>query len=107
MLLPRHARCDGSRRDGRTMGLFGHSKTGERRGPLEGVVTFFSSHHALRAESVLKKGEQPVRLVPGPREISPNCGVALRFDYSARDLVARLLSDSSVQIEAIHFYPEG
>ena len=69
-------------------------------------MTFFNSYHALRAESFLKKNRQEARLIPGPREISPNCGVALRFDYAVRDLVARMLSDASVQVEKVHFYPQ-
>jgi hypothetical protein len=89
------------------MALFGRSRADAQRAPLEGVVTFFSSHHALRAESVLKKAEHHVRLIPGPREISANCGVALRFDYAAREPVAALLAANGVQIENIHLYPEG
>jgi hypothetical protein len=73
---------------------------------LEGIVTFFGSHHALRAESVLKKAGHAVRLVPGPREISPNCGVALRIVHEKKDEIAGLLGKSSVQFEAIHHYPE-
>lgn len=73
---------------------------------LEGVVTFFGSHHALRAESVLKKAGHAVRLVPGPREISPNCGVALRFVQERKGEIADLLKQSSVQYEGIHHYPE-
>ncbi len=72
---------------------------------LEGVVTFYGSHHALRAENVLLENQQEVLLVPGPREISPNCGVALRFDYPVREQVKLLLRQSSVQFEAIHHYP--
>jgi len=68
-------------------------------------VTFFGSHHALRAEkSLLAAGLRAV-LVPGPREISPNCGVALRFDYGLKDEVQRMLEQSLVQYEEIHHYP--
>ena len=73
---------------------------------MEGVVTFFGSHHALRAESVMKRRGFPVRLIPGPREISPNCGVALRFSYDRREEVVSLLKANSVQFEAVHHYPE-
>jgi Protein of unknown function (DUF3343) len=86
--------------------MFGR-KDKERAGDaLEGVMTFFGSHHALRAESVMKKAGFPVRLVPGPREISPNCGVALRFSYDRRQEAVSLLEVSSVQFEAVHYYPE-
>ena len=74
--------------------------------PLDGLLTFFGSYHALRAESVLRKAGHAVRLVPGPRAISPNCGVALRFDIGRRDEVQAVLTQCSVQIEALHHYPE-
>jgi hypothetical protein len=73
---------------------------------LEGVVTFFGSHHALRAEKVLTASGFEAVLIPGPREISPNCGVALRFDYGESHQCEQILHEKSVQIEAIHHYPE-
>ena len=87
--------------------MFGRKERGRAADGLEGVITFFGSHHALRAESVLKKAGFPVRLIPGPREISPNCGVALRFSYDRREEALSLLEASSVQIEAVHHYPES
>lgn len=68
-------------------------------------MTFFGSYHALRAEKVLLAAGQRAVLVPGPREISPNCGVALRFDHRFRDEVERVLEVGLVQFEAIHHYP--
>jgi hypothetical protein len=72
---------------------------------LAGVVTFFGSYHAMRAESVLHKSGHRAILVAGPREISPNCGVALRYDYSETDRVRELLEGGCVQYESFHHYP--
>ncbi len=71
---------------------------------LDGLVTFYASHHAMRAEKVLKKEGLIVALVPGPREISPNCGVAMQFEYRCLDQVQVLLARNKVPIEAIHRY---
>lgn len=71
---------------------------------LDGLVTFYASHHAVRAEKVLSRGGFRVLLVPGPREISPNCGVALQFEFGQADAVRHVLSQNKVQIEAIHPY---
>ena len=71
---------------------------------LDGLVTFFASHHAIRAEKTLKKNGFVVVLVPGPREISPNCGVAMQFEYRCAEQVRDVLSRNKVQIEAIHQY---
>ena len=69
---------------------------------LDGLVTFYASHHAVRAEKVLKKQDFTVMLVPGPREISPNCGVALQFEYRLVDQVRDTLKQNKVRIEALH-----
>ena len=66
---------------------------------LDGLVTFFASHHAVRAEKMLKKNGFTVMLVPGPREISPNCGVALQFEYGLLEQVTDTLKKNKVQVE--------
>lgn len=71
---------------------------------LDGLVTFYASHHAMRAEKVLKKEGLIVALVPGPREISPNCGVALQFEFRCAEQVQDLLARNKVQVEAVHHY---
>jgi hypothetical protein len=69
-----------------------------------GVVSFFASEHAMRAERVLERRSLPVRLVPGPREVSPNCGVAVAFVWDQEPEVAEALGDSKIRFEAIHRY---
>ena len=71
---------------------------------MDGLISFFGSYHALRAETVLKRNGFAAQLIPGPKELSPNCGVALRFDYAERETVATVLATKSVRIDAIHFY---
>jgi hypothetical protein len=69
-----------------------------------GVVSFFASEHAMRAERILERAGLPARLVPGPREVSPNCGVAVAFVWEDEPQVARALQDKKVRLEAIHRY---
>lgn len=71
---------------------------------LDGLVSFFSSHHALRGEAVLTRRGFVVRLVPGPKDLSPNCGVALRFEYARRDEVVLLLTRHKVRVDRVHYY---
>ena len=60
---------------------------------LDGLVTFFASHHAIRADKVLRDADFTVKLIPGPKELSPNCGVALRIAYDQREGVEARLAD--------------
>ena len=71
---------------------------------MDGLISFFASHHAIRAETVLKRNGLAAQLIPGPKELSPNCGVELRFDYARRENVVDILAAKSVRIDAIHFY---
>lgn len=80
------------------------SRRDEAPRAFDGLVTFFASLHAMRAEKVLKKHGFDCRLIPGPREISPHCGVALQFQYADAPAVAQTLEGNRVQIEKIHAY---
>lgn len=41
------------------------------------LVTFFSTHHALKAEKALKEISSHIDLVPTPREINSECGFSV------------------------------
>ncbi len=41
------------------------------------LFTFVSTHHAMKAESYLKKDNLPYRLRMKPRTVSADCGLAL------------------------------
>jgi Protein of unknown function (DUF3343) len=69
-----------------------------------GVVSFFASEHAMRAERVLERSGIAVRLVPGPREVSPNCGVAVAFEWQREPEVVSTLTDAKIRYEAVHPY---
>jgi hypothetical protein len=71
---------------------------------MDGLISFFASYHAIRADTIMKRHQLPARLVPGPRELSPNCGVALRFQYADRDTALSLLASHHVQIDGVHAY---
>jgi hypothetical protein len=71
---------------------------------MDGLISFFGSYHAIRAETVLKRSGFAVQLIPGPKELSPNCGVALRFEYSQHDRVLAVLDETHVRIDGVHVY---
>jgi hypothetical protein len=71
---------------------------------MDGLISFFASHYAIRAEAVLKRNGLAAQLIPGPKDLSPNCGVALRFDYAMREDAVALLAAKNVRIDGVHFY---
>ncbi len=71
-----------------------------------GIILFHTSTAALRAEKILKQAGFEVKLVPVPRELSSDCGIALRFDWPDREKVEAGLKDAGVEFE-IHMIISG
>ena len=66
------------------------------------VVLFHSSSHAIRAERVLLQVGIANKMIPTPRQLSSDCGMALRFDRAEEEDVARTLAEHNVPINGIH-----
>jgi len=67
-----------------------------------GVVLFYTTSSAIRAEKLLTKEGYAVRLVPMPRQLSSDCGIALRFDWQQHEQIKSALDKAQVEIDAIH-----
>ena len=67
-----------------------------------GVVLFHSTAHALRGETVLQRAGLQIKMIPTPRQISSDCGMALRFERAEREQVAATLQENRVPINGIH-----
>lgn len=67
-----------------------------------GVVLFHSTSHALRAEKVSKEAGLTIKLIPVPRQLSSDCGVALRFPWKDAAHVQSLLAEKGVPIAGVH-----
>jgi len=65
----------------------------------QGVVLFHTTTSALRAEKILQKAGLAVKLIPTPRELSSDCGIALRFELSDRENVEKGLAGAGVECE--------
>lgn len=71
---------------------------------LDGVITFRSSHDAIHADRAVRQAGFPAKLIPGPKELSPTCGVALAIRYADGPDIVRLLEEKKLSYEALHAY---
>lgn len=67
-----------------------------------GVVLFHTTSSAIRAEKLLMREGYAVKLIPTPRELSSDCGIALRFDWSQQEQVRSVLDVARVETDSIH-----
>jgi hypothetical protein len=72
-----------------------------------GIVLFHTSTSAMRAEAILARASVQATLVPTPRQLSSDCGVSLRFEWSQNDRVCELLTRARVETAGIHPLPGG
>jgi hypothetical protein len=66
------------------------------------VVLFYSTAHALRAEKVLSQAGLAIKMIPTPRQLSSDCGMALRVARSDRERAVAELADNRVPTKGIH-----
>ncbi len=66
------------------------------------VALFYNTSAVMRAEKVLQMGGVSVKLIPTPRELSSDCGLAVRFMLSDEDRAMALLNQAHVEIAGIH-----
>lgn len=62
------------------------------------VAVFHSVHRVLKAEKVLKEAAIAFTLIPAPRQLSADCGLALCFSLSERSGVVEKLERAGVVI---------
>lgn len=68
---------------------------------LSYVAIFFSIHYVLKAEQLLKAGNIALDVVPVPREISGDCGMAITFDPAQFNEVQNILGAADIAIARI------
>jgi hypothetical protein len=67
-----------------------------------GVALFHTNSAVLRAEKILLREGFTIKLIPVPRHLSSDCGIALRFDQSVETRVREILEAANVPLDSIH-----
>jgi hypothetical protein len=65
------------------------------------IILVFSTSHAIQAERVLRQAGIGVKLIPTPRQLSSDCGSALRIALNERERAAETLQGGGVEIDRI------
>lgn len=57
------------------------------------VISFDSTHHAIKAEKLFKERNLNIKMMPTPREITASCGLSIRFEagdlYEVKDIISK------------------
>jgi len=71
------------------------------------VVSFVSIHDVTKAESRLRKAKLWCDMVPVPREISSDCGMALMIMARDADQVVSIMEDAKARWDGVFARSKG
>lgn len=71
------------------------------------ILIFRGIHQVLSAEKRLKRGGVPLRLIPVPRRLTSDCGLAIRIPLDRRDRARKILSGARLLPVSAHLPREG
>lgn len=60
------------------------------------VAIFHSIHRVLKAEKILKQAAVDFLLIPVPRQLTSDCGLALRFSPQSKEPLLQTLADNDL-----------
>lgn len=61
------------------------------------LAVFNSTHRVLKAERLLKDQGLEILLIPAPRALQTDCGLAVRFDRQLLQTITKILKDHDLQ----------
>lgn len=67
-----------------------------------GLISFATTHHALKAEKLLKEKNFLVEMRPIPPSISADCGFGIEFDLDKKREIREFLRKKAVQTEGYY-----
>lgn len=65
------------------------------------IVSFNSTHHAIRTDKMLSESGVTSTTLPTPREITASCGISIRFLYNDIEKVNQILKENNIEFKGI------
>lgn len=66
------------------------------------IILFDSIHHVIAAEEVFKQQRVWCELVPVPRDLSSDCGMAIQFRSRDFSMVRPVLGDPRLRVRGVY-----
>lgn len=70
--------------------------------PGDIILIFRGTHQVLSAEKHLKRAGVRLRLIPVPRSLTSDCGLAIRISSSGRDMARDALTGAGLLPFSVH-----
>ncbi|MDR1165044.1 MAG: DUF3343 domain-containing protein [Deltaproteobacteria bacterium] len=72
-------------------------------GSGEIILVFASNTRILSAEDFLEERSAPFVLIPVPKEVNPNCGLAISLEEGDAEAVLKVLAEAGLLPESVYY----
>lgn len=66
------------------------------------IVSFNSTHHAIRSDKLFGENKITSTTLPTPREITASCGISIRFLYNDIENIKEILELNKIEYKGIY-----
>ena len=66
------------------------------------LISFESTHMAIKSEKLLKEVNLDIRIIPVPREITSSCGLALRINPIDYKKIREILDKNKIEFSGCY-----
>jgi len=66
------------------------------------LISFESTHMAIKSEKLLKEVNLDIRIIPVPREITSSCGLSLRINPTDYKRSREILIENQIEISGCY-----
>lgn len=66
------------------------------------IVSFNSTHHAIRSDKLFTENNIKSTTLPTPREITASCGISIRFLYENINEIKIILEENNIEYKGIY-----
>jgi hypothetical protein len=63
---------------------------------MKAIITFQSTHQVLKTEKLLQKEGVDFDIIPVPKEISSDCGMAIRVEMESIKIIEGILEKNTI-----------
>ncbi len=63
---------------------------------MKAIITFQSTHQVLKTEKILQKEGVDFDIIPVPKQISADCGMAIRIEMESIKRIERILEEKAI-----------
>ncbi|MCD6187826.1 MAG: DUF3343 domain-containing protein [Desulfuromusa sp.] len=71
------------------------------------IAIFHSVHRVMKAEKILKGQQLDALLIPVPRQLSADCGMAIRYPFERHAEVQQALTESGLSVAEVWLMQTG